>query len=63
MCKSKILSNRRENDLRDMAARIKKMREILRSALELMDTPGDWSVITEQNGIYAYIPFTGKFPF
>lgn len=45
--------------IRDMSGRIKAMREGLRRRLEELGTPGDWSHITEQIGMFS---FTGLNP-
>lgn len=42
-----------------MSDRINLMRKTLRSTLELLNTPGDWAILTEQRGPFAYIEFTG----
>lgn len=41
-------------DLATMSGRIREMRERLRGLLEEMETPGDWSHITAQIGMFAY---------
>ena len=38
--------------------RIKKMRTLLRAALEERKTPGDWSHITSQIGMFSYTGLT-----
>ena len=52
--------NRREN-LKGMAKRLIQIRAILREKLEELDTPGDWSHITQQAGMYSYTGLTRKF--
>lgn len=49
----------RKENIKIQADRIMKMRKLLRSALELLNTPGNWSILTEQSGIFAYIPLNG----
>lgn len=39
--------------------RVHKMRQLLRAALEERKTPGDWSHITSQIGMFSY---TGEAP-
>lgn len=48
-----------EEDLRTMSGRIIKMRDSLRSKIEALGTPGTWSHITEQIGMFS---FTGLNP-
>lgn len=43
-----------------MANRIIEIRAILRAKLEELGTPGDWSHITEQTGMYSYTGLTGN---
>lgn len=45
--------------IRTMSSRIKAMREELRQRLEALGTPGDWSHITDQIGMFS---FTGLNP-
>ncbi|KAK6037953.1 hypothetical protein COOONC_24542 [Cooperia oncophora] len=37
-----------------MSSRIRQMREALRSHLEKLGTPGSWSHITQQIGMFSY---------
>lgn len=37
-----------------MSSRIIEMRKLLREALERLGTPGDWSHITSQIGMFSY---------
>eukprot|EP00906_Rhabdomonas_costata_P007979 RCo011394 len=43
-----------EEELRDMAGRIRAMRELLLQELGRRKTPGDWSHITRQIGMFCY---------
>lgn len=43
-----------KDDLRTMSSRIKSMRRSLRKALEEQNTPGDWSHIESQIGMFSY---------
>ncbi|PYI35785.1 aspartate aminotransferase, cytoplasmic [Aspergillus indologenus CBS 114.80] len=43
-----------EQDLRTMSACIARMRSALRSRLELNGTPGDWSHVEKQIGMFSY---------
>ena len=47
-----------ESELKDVVARIRLMRETLRSELEALKTPGDWSHITSQIGMFSYTGLT-----
>ena len=38
-----------------MSGRIKEMRSGLRERLEGLGTPGDWSHITQQIGMFSYV--------
>jgi len=38
-----------------MSGRIMKMRDLLRSSLENKGTPGDWSHVTSQIGMFSYL--------
>ncbi|KCV72481.1 hypothetical protein, variant [Fonticula alba] len=44
-----------DEDIKLMSGRIAGLRQSLRSALEARQTPGDWSVITSQIGMFAYL--------
>lgn len=44
-----------------MSDRMKEMRKRLREILESLGTPGDWSHITRQTGLYTYTGLNGKF--
>lgn len=59
-----ILSNRPnyilwKNELKSLADRIKSMRALLRSEIEKLATPGNWSHVTQQTGMFS---FTGLTP-
>ena len=41
-------------DLKEMTERIHKMRLALRQKLEEMKTPGDWSHVTDQIGMFTF---------
>lgn len=45
-------------DLRLMSGRIREMRAALRAALEALATPGDWSHVTEQIGMFSFTGLT-----
>lgn len=45
-------------EMRDMSARINEMRGALRGAIEKLGTPGDWSHITSQIGMFSYTGLT-----
>jgi aspartate aminotransferase, cytoplasmic len=47
-----------EEDLRTMSGRIIKMRKALQGRLEELKTPGDWSHITEQIGMFSFTGLT-----
>ncbi|OAA35926.1 aspartate aminotransferase [Metarhizium rileyi] len=47
-----------EANLRIMSGRIMAMRSSLRSKLEAMETPGDWTSITDQKGMYCFLSFS-----
>ncbi|KFY04674.1 hypothetical protein O988_00606 [Pseudogymnoascus sp. VKM F-3808] len=47
-----------EDDLRTMSGRIEKMRTALRGKLEELKTPGSWSHITEQIGMFSFTGLT-----
>ncbi|KJK62266.1 Aminotransferase class I and II [Aspergillus parasiticus SU-1] len=49
-----------QSELRDMAEQLKGRRQRLRRTLEDLKTPGIWSHITLQNGMFSYIGFTGE---
>ncbi|KAJ8940037.1 hypothetical protein NQ314_010869 [Rhamnusium bicolor] len=42
------------DNIRTMSSRIIEMRRLLREALERVGTPGDWSHITQQIGMFSY---------
>jgi len=55
----KILSNNNNKqqwivEMKEMSSRIMKMRSLLRSKLEELKTPGTWSHITDQIGMFCY---------
>jgi aspartate/tyrosine/aromatic aminotransferase len=43
-----------ESEMKQMAERIKSMRQLLFNALKRLGTPGDWSHITSQIGMFSY---------
>ena len=43
-----------------MSGRIDQMRKALRSKLEELQTPGDWSHITSQIGMFSYTGLNAK---
>ncbi|OBT56527.1 hypothetical protein VE04_03315 [Pseudogymnoascus sp. 24MN13] len=47
-----------EEDLRTMSGRIEEMRKALRGKLEELGTPGTWSHITEQIGMFSFTGLT-----
>lgn len=47
-------------ELKLVAGRILKMREMLRGALEELKTPGNWEHITKQIGMFSYTGLTRK---
>jgi len=53
------LLNEWKDQLRKMAKRINDMRQLLHDQLKANETPGDWSHITKQNGMFT---FTGLNP-
>ena len=48
----------KDNDLPTMAGRIIRMRELLHANLRQLDTPGDWSHIVSQIGMFSYTGLT-----
>jgi len=42
-----------------MATRVKAMRQALQAHLEELETPGDWTHITEQIGMFSYTGLNG----
>ena len=44
-----------EQDVQSMAAQLESRRRLLRSLLEGKRTPGDWSYLTEQQGMFSYV--------
>lgn len=55
-----VLSKEWADDLKTMASRIAEMRASLRKHLEDLCTPGDWSHITRQIGMFAYTGLTAQ---
>jgi len=58
-CVLKVLSDEKlykrwKNELKVVAGRIIEMRKLLRAELERIGTPGDWSNITNQIGMFSY---------
>lgn len=47
-----------KEELRSMSDRIGNMRPLLRNELERLDTPGDWSHITSQIGMFSFTGLT-----
>eukprot|EP00928_Gymnodinium_smaydae_P079722 TRINITY_DN63582_c0_g1_i1.p1 TRINITY_DN63582_c0_g1~~TRINITY_DN63582_c0_g1_i1.p1 ORF type:complete len:415 (+),score=84.82 TRINITY_DN63582_c0_g1_i1:71-1315(+) len=47
-----------EDELKEMAGRIKDMRRMLRDGLEKSGTPGSWNHITDQIGMFSYLGLT-----
>lgn len=43
-----------------MSSRIIQMRKALRTELEKLGTPGTWSHITDQIGMFSYTGLNGK---
>eukprot|EP00340_Litonotus_pictus_P006302 CAMPEP_0170516042 /NCGR_PEP_ID=MMETSP0209-20121228/2387_1 /TAXON_ID=665100 ORGANISM="Litonotus pictus, Strain P1" /NCGR_SAMPLE_ID=MMETSP0209 /ASSEMBLY_ACC=CAM_ASM_000301 /LENGTH=532 /DNA_ID=CAMNT_0010800807 /DNA_START=59 /DNA_END=1657 /DNA_ORIENTATION=+ len=54
-----ILYSRWLIELYEMSGRVQLMRKLLREELERINTPGDWSIITSQIGMFS---FTGLTP-
>lgn len=50
----------REKELKEVSQRIKEMRKALRNELERLGTPGDWSHITKQIGMFSFTGLTPK---
>jgi len=48
------LYNQWKDNIKTMSSRIIEMRQALRAALEKLATPGDWSHITSQIGMFSY---------
>ena len=46
--------------IKAMSSRIIEMRKALRAELERLSTPGDWSHITSQIGMFSYTGLNGK---
>ena len=49
-----------KKNVKTMANRLIDVRKSLRSKLEKLGTPGDWSHITEQSGMFTYSSLTGN---
>ena len=49
-----------KEELKGMSGRINSMRQVLRSELERLKTPGDWSHITSQIGMFSFTGLTAK---
>lgn len=47
-------------NLKTMANRLIEVRKILRDELEKLNTPGDWSHLTTQTGMFSYICLSGN---
>ncbi|CDJ46758.1 aspartate aminotransferase, putative [Eimeria brunetti] len=47
-----------EEELKGVASRIQRVRRLLREGLEKKETPGPWSHITEQIGMFSYTGLT-----
>lgn len=54
------LKNEWIRSFQQITKRIKIMRNLLRSLIELYEVPGDWSMLTEQRGWFTYTNFTAK---
>jgi aspartate aminotransferase len=50
----------RESNLKTMSGRIQHMRRLLYEGLKKSNTPGDWTHIVNQIGMFAYTGLTGK---
>lgn len=48
-----------QEQVKTMANRITKMREMLREKLEKLGTPGKWNHITDQIGMFSFTGLTG----
>merc|ERR1712083_993816 len=48
------LFNEWKEQLKSMADRVKSMRQSLYESLKLLQTPGDWSHIINQNGMFTF---------
>jgi len=62
---NKILNNNENKqhwikEMKAMSDRIKKMRSLLRSKLEELNTPGTWNHITDQIGMFCYTGLTSE---
>lgn len=44
-----------------MVTKMTNMRKILREILEQLSTPGDWSHLTRQSGMYCFTGLNGKY--
>ena len=53
-----LLTRRRQAELTFICKRLKRMRKLLREALESNGTPGDWSHITSQIGMFTFTGLT-----
>ena len=53
--------NFRQECIKIMATRVIGMREGLRQRLETLGTPGDWSHITSQIGMFSFTGLSRKF--
>lgn len=49
------LKSQWKEDMRTMAGRIRTMRERLFNELQRLETPGNWSHIIKQTGVFAYV--------
>ena len=49
-----VLRPQWEKELKAMSVRISEMRRLLRSEIEKLNTPGDWSHITTQRGMFSF---------
>lgn len=52
----------RTENIKTMSSRIIEMRSRLRESLERLGTPGDWSHITQQIGMFSYTGLNGNYP-
>lgn len=53
----------RLENIKAMSRRVIEVRKRLRDTLERLGTPGNWSHITSQIGMFSYTGLTGKYIF
>lgn len=56
----KALYDQWKECIKTMSSRIIEMRKALKEALEKLNTPGDWSHITSQIGMFSYTGLNGN---